>query len=159
MSYRIREATADELDEIGRLYHTVWLETQASLQPASVTAYRNKEFFVERVRRFPSPPLIAEIADKTLGFVAWADNYLGQLYVLSEGRSLGLGRTLLQAGERAIQAAGFKRAYLHCLVGNDSARRFYERCGWHHTGTVTDEAETLDGPVPVASWEMTKTFA
>ncbi|WP_134499869.1 GNAT family N-acetyltransferase [Microvirga pakistanensis] len=152
----IRTARRDELKEIGQLYHAVWRETQASLQPASVAAYRDEAFFVARARRFPTAPLVALSQGRILGFAAWTGCRLGQLYVLPEGRSLGIGRALLERSENAIRAGGFECAELHCLVGNDSARRFYERCGWRHTATLMEEAETLNGPVEVACWEMTK---
>ncbi len=149
-------AGRDDLEAIGRLYHAVWRATQAPLQPPEVAAYRDEAFFIERVRNLPVPPLAAYGEGNLLGFAAWAGDYLGQLYVAPEGRGLGLGRTLLQASEHAIWASGFDRARLHCLVGNDSARAFYERCGWRVADTITEEAETLIGHVPVACWEMVK---
>lgn len=156
MSEGLRTAENHELEAIGRLYHAVWLETQAPLQPSSVARCRTEDFFIERVKRFPVPPLAVSAQGKLLGFAAWADNMLGQLYVAREGRGLGIGRALLQASEHAIWASGFDKAHLHCLIGNHSARSFYERCGWRHAADVTAAAETLDGPVPVACWEMVK---
>jgi GNAT superfamily N-acetyltransferase len=156
MSDWLRAAGQDELEEIGRLYHDVWRETQAPLQPPGVAAYRDENFFIERVKRFPVPPLAAYLDGKLLGFSAWAENTLGQLYIAPEGRKLGLGRALLQASEHAIWASGFDRARLLCLVGNDAARTFYERCGWRHAADIVEAAETRSGPVPVACWEMVK---
>jgi GNAT superfamily N-acetyltransferase len=156
MNGGLRAAGRDELGEIGRLYHAVWQETQASLQPPGVAASRDEAFFIDRVRRFPVPPLAAYCEGKLLGFAAWAENTLGQLYIAPEGRKLGLGRALLLASEHAIWASGFDRARLLCLVGNRNARAFYERCGWRHEGDIVEEAETRSGPVPVACWEMVK---
>lgn len=156
MGEGLRTAGNDELEAIGRLYHAVWLETQAPLQPVSVAEYRNEAFFIERVKRFPVPPLAAYAQGRLLGFAAWAENMLGQLYVAREGRSLGIGRALLQASEHAIWASGFDKAHLHCLVGNHGARSFYERCGWRCADTITEDAETLQGPIPVPCWEMVK---
>lgn len=156
MSDGLRAAERNELEEIGRLYHAVWLETQAALQPPSVAASRSEAFFIERVKRFPVPPLAAYFQGRLLGFAAWAENYLGQLYIAPEGRRLGLGRALLQASETAIWASGFDQAHLHCLVGNHDARAFYERCGWRCMATILEEAETPDGAVPVPCWEMVK---
>ncbi|WP_230531320.1 GNAT family N-acetyltransferase [Microvirga roseola] len=121
MSYHIRTARRDELEEIGRLYHAVWLETQAPLQPRSVAEYRNEAFFIARVRRLPSSPLVAVSQNAILGFSAWSGNYLGQLYVLPEGRSLGLGRSLLQESENAMRASGSDCASLHCWSATTGA--------------------------------------
>ncbi|QRM28764.1 GNAT family N-acetyltransferase [Microvirga sp. VF16] len=152
----LRAAGHNELEEIGRLYHAVWQETQAPLQPPSVAAFRDETFFIERVRNFPVQPLAAYSEDRLLGFAAWAGNTLGQLYIAPAGRKLGLGRALLQASEHAIWASGFDRARLLCLVGNHDARAFYERCGWRHAADIVEAAETWSGPVSVACWEMVK---
>ncbi|WP_262268078.1 GNAT family N-acetyltransferase [Microvirga yunnanensis] len=156
MREELRAAEDDELEAIGRLDHAVWLETQAPLQPSSVAEHRDEAFFIERVKRLPVPPLAVYGQGRLLGFAAWADNLLGQLYVAREGRRLGIGRALLQASEHAIWASGFDRARLRCLVGNHGARSFYERCGWCCTATITEDAETRAGPVPVPCWEMVK---
>lgn len=152
----LRAAEQDELEEIGRLYHAVWRETQAPLQPPDVAAFRDEAFFIERVKGLPVPPLAAYSQGRLLGFAAWAGNHLGQLYLAPEGRGLGLGRVLLQASEHAIWVSGFDQAHLHCLVGNTGARSFYERCGWRHAADTVLEAQTWSGPVPVASWDMVK---
>jgi len=156
MNYDIRTARLDEQGEIGRLYHAVWRETQAALQPPGVAAYRDEEFFIGRVKRFPITPLVAASQGRLLGFAAWSGSYLGQLYVLPAGRNLGIGRALLERSESAIRSNGFDYATLHCLVGNDSARLFYERCYWHCAATLVEKAETSNGPVEVACWKMTK---
>ena len=156
MGDRLRAAAHSELEEIGRLYHRVWRETQAALQPPGVTAFRDEAFFIERVKNFPVPPLAAYLEGRLLGFAAWTQDTLGQLYIAPDGRKLGLGRALLQAAEHAIWASGFDRARLLCLVGNHDARAFYERCGWHYSFDIVEAAETASGPVPVACWEMAK---
>lgn len=156
MRSELRAAERDELEAIGRLYHAVWRETQASLQPRDVAAYRDEAFFIARVRNLPAPPLAAYAQGRILGFAAWTQDYLGQLYIAPDGRGSGLGRRLLQASEDAIRAGGFDRARLLCLLGNHSARAFYERCGWRVADTITEEAETRNGPVPVACWAMVK---
>ena len=156
MHYDIRTAQPDELEEVGRLYYAVWRETQAPLQPPAVAAYRDEEFFITRVKRFPTTPTVVACQGKLLGFAAWTGNYLGQLYVARDGRSLGIGRALLKHSEEAIRTAGFRNATLHCLVGNDNACLFYERCGWRHSANLTEQAETLNGLVEVSCWEMVK---
>lgn len=110
MSDEIRTARQDEIQEIGRLYHAVWRETQGPLQPPGVAAYRDEEFFIARASRFPTSPLVALSQGKLLGFAVRAGCSLGQLYLLPEGRSLGIGRALLEHSENAIQAEGLSVA-------------------------------------------------
>ena len=49
--------------------------------------------------------------------------------------------------------SGIKVAELHCIVGNNRARRFYERMSWQHGGEIHKQMSGLAG---VAFWRMTK---
>jgi GNAT superfamily N-acetyltransferase len=151
----IRPATEAERLAIAELYWTVWRETQAPLQPAEVSALRDRHFFVARVLNFPTPPLAAFVADELAGFAACQGAYLGQLYLGPRARGLGLGRALLAASEAAMRAAGHRLATLRCLVGNP-ARSFYERNGWSLDREATEMVETRSGACPVSSWLMVK---
>jgi GNAT superfamily N-acetyltransferase len=151
----IRPATGTERPAIGELYWSVWRETQAPLQPAEVTALRDRDFFVARVANFPAPPLAAFVADELAGFAACQGAYLGQLYLGPRARGLGLGRALLMASEAAMRAEGHRLATLRCIVGNP-ARVFYERNGWSVDRELTETIETGSGAFPVSSWLMAK---
>jgi GNAT superfamily N-acetyltransferase len=151
----IRPATGAERLAIGELYWSVWRETQAPLQPAEVTARRDRDFFITRVANFPVPPLAAFVADELAGFAACQGAYLGQLYLGPRARGLGLGRALLMASEAAMRAEGHRLATLRCIVGNP-ARAFYERNGWGVDREVIETIETGSGAFPVSSWLMMK---
>ncbi|MGI9039185.1 MAG: GNAT family N-acetyltransferase [Gemmatimonadota bacterium] len=62
---------------------------------------------------------------------------LKKMYVLPEGRGLGLGRQLMAACLAAARAAGYARCYLETLDRMQDARRLYERNGF----------TALDGPL------------
>jgi GNAT superfamily N-acetyltransferase len=51
------------------------------------------------------------------------------IYVVPEWWDAGVGTALLSAAVAALNEAGFDRATLWVLSGNDRARRFYERRG------------------------------
>jgi RimJ/RimL family protein N-acetyltransferase len=51
---------------------------------------------------------------------------------------------------------GTLEAELHCVIGNDRARRFYERMGWLRRGEITEKVAGTRGPVDVPFWCMTK---
>ena len=63
-----------------------------------------------------------------------ATGELYSLYVIPERWRDGIGRTLLGASTLALRDAGFDAATLWVLAGNDRARLFYERFGWHRDG-------------------------
>jgi GNAT superfamily N-acetyltransferase len=56
------------------------------------------------------------------------------LYVSPDWWSTGTGRSLMAAALTALSEAGYRRAVLWVLAGNDRARRFYERAGFTADG-------------------------
>jgi putative acetyltransferase len=55
---------------------------------------------------------------------------LKKMYLLPEGRGLGLGRELMAACLAAARAAGYARCYLETLDRMADARRLYEQNGF-----------------------------
>jgi len=60
-------------------------------------------------------------------------------YVLPTVWERGVGRALMSAAVRSLDAAGFTCATLWVLETNQRARRFYARLGWEPDGAVRDE--------------------
>lgn len=150
----LRTAGPDDVDAIAALYHAVWHETQAPLHPAAVGAARDLAFFRRRVVGYTDPILAAEVDGRIVGFAARRGGYLEALFV--EARKRGVGAVLLAASEEAMRSTGEREATLRCLVGNDAARRFYERRGWRITH---EEQLPVDGPglsVSGRAWVMAK---
>lgn len=56
------------------------------------------------------------------------------LYVAPEERGQGLARALIEATILAARAARLAYVSLHVTIGNDSARRLYERLGFRTVG-------------------------
>jgi GNAT superfamily N-acetyltransferase len=80
--------------------------------------------------------LVAEEEGSVIGFCAvgpaidddWGEVFA--IYVDPRHWGHGVGRGLLVAAEHSLAEAGFPRALLWVLEGNDRARVFYERQGW-----------------------------
>ena len=81
---------------------------------------------------------------------------MGQLYVSVGHRGRGLASELITASEIEMAKPGTKVAELHCIVGNDRARRLYERMCWQHCGEIQKQVSGSHGLVGVAFWRMTK---
>jgi GNAT superfamily N-acetyltransferase len=62
------------------------------------------------------------------------------IYVDPERWGQGVGTDLLAAGEQELAEAGFTRALLWVLEGNERARGFYERQGWALARPIRIEA-------------------
>ena len=87
-----------------------------------------------RWRTFGGDLVVAEDADRLVGFAAFAGAVLHALYVLPAYWGQGLG-------SRLLAAAGPVRE-LWVLRDNARARRFYERHGWRADGTERDASVT-----------------
>ena len=156
----IRRALASDISEVAALYHAVWHETQAPFMPMlpqGELTRRSPEFFVERMTPLLQSTLVTEQNNRIVAFAAWKGPLLGQLFVTTAYRETGTGSSLLIASEIEMAREGTTKAELNCVVGNERARRFYERMGWAHKeqfmyGVVTEDGEQIDVP----HWRMTK---
>ncbi len=75
-----------------------------------------------------------------LAFARWAcilaagEAELLRIAVSPEARGQGLGRTLLEACQGQLTAAGMVRLFLEVRAANASAIRLYRACGWKPVG-------------------------
>jgi GNAT superfamily N-acetyltransferase len=63
---------------------------------------------------------------------------IAALYVDPPSWRAGVGAALLETAWERLRREGFENAILWVLVGNEPARRFYERYGFVADGTVVD---------------------
>ena len=59
---------------------------------------------------------------------------LNQLYVLKRWQGSGVAASLMKWAIQAARTSGMRHIQLSVYVGNDRARRFYERHGFHPVG-------------------------
>jgi ribosomal protein S18 acetylase RimI-like enzyme len=62
------------------------------------------------------------------------------VYTLPEHRGKGIAQQLIQYQLDKGKALGFDRALITCSIGNENARRLYEKCGFQLVGQGTSEA-------------------
>ena len=155
----IRQALAADISNVALLYHTVWHETQAPFMPAEECELRSMPFFVERMTALLPTTLVAERHGAIVAFSAWKSGLLGQIFVAPAHRGSGVAATLLIATEIAMAKEGTLEAELHCVIGNDRARRFYEHMGWLRRGEIAEKVAGTHGPVDVPFWCMTKVLS
>jgi GNAT superfamily N-acetyltransferase len=151
-----RPAGEADVAAVARLYHDVWHETHPGFMPGEETSLRTPAFFVERVAGLLPTTLVVERDGTVVGFAARTGGFLGQLYVDRTHRGSAVAGMLLAETERRMAQEGIALAELHCVMGNERARRFYERMGWKHTGRVTEAVAGPNRPVAVEFWCMTK---
>jgi RimJ/RimL family protein N-acetyltransferase len=84
---------------------------------------------------------------------------LGQLFVAIGHRGTGIAPSLLTAAEIEVAKEGTTKAELHCVVGNERARRFYERMGWESQGKIMEHVAGEHRQIEVTFWRMMKVLS
>ncbi|QIG39862.1 GNAT family N-acetyltransferase [Microbacterium sp. 4R-513] len=146
---RVRRATVDDARAIATIRIRTWREAYRGLIPEEVMDRFDIDRETERRTvhwddRHADPQSVELIAEVDAEPVGWAtagpsrdDDGSGEvyaIYALPEHWSTGVGHALLVEAERALRAAGFRRAHLWYLDGNERAASFYERHGWIEDG-------------------------
>ena len=155
----IRRARASDIGQVAALYHAVWHETQAPFMPPAEIIHRSMEFFVHRMTRLLHSTLVTEQDGEIAAFSAWRGHLLGQLFVATPHRGTGIASSLLIASEIEMAKEGTVEAELHCVVGNERARCFYERMGWLHRGRIMEWLAGEQAQIEVPFWRMKKVLS
>ena len=155
----IRRAHASDVSQVAALYHAVWHETQGPFMPHAEITHRSMKFFVDRMTALLQSTLVAELNGEIAAFSAWRGQLLGQLFVAVPHRGTAVASSLLIASEVEMAKEGTAEAELHCVVGNERARRFYVRMGWVHRGKIMEQVAGEHEQVNVPFWRMTKVLA
>lgn len=153
----VRTATLDDARAIAIVQVETWRAAYADLMPEALlqrmdvdrNAARRAETWAERHH---DPRIVDLVAERDGEVVGWAcvgptdqDDLPGHgqlfaIYALAATWSSGVGHALMAAAEASLRDAGFDRACLYVLDGNDRAAGFYERHGWREDGhTWVDE--------------------
>jgi GNAT superfamily N-acetyltransferase len=153
---QVRSADAAEIDHLARLWHDVWHETHAPLQPPELIRLRTLESFRERLQAALPDIRAAGPLGAPVGFHVIKGDELYQLFVSPEARGSGVAVALIADAEAQLAERGVETAWLACAIGNHRAARFYEKSGWRLAGTVVNPAETSSGPFPLDVWRYEK---
>ncbi len=153
MPVLLREGQHQDQPVMAEIYWSCFHEVMAPLAPPEALPYRTRDYFEHRLDLYPQL-LVAEEVGHIVGFAAWAGGYIDALFIRPRWRNQGVGERLLAGVEQRIAAAGLPIASLFAFVGNDGAKRFYERHGWQIIGTETGVpmrwCETSRSMVPIA---------
>lgn len=140
----LRAATLADVEVVTDYYFRAWRSNLAHLfAPGALDEIPDK-LWTERSAIFARwfgghdghRSLVAVSGDggAPFGHVTVVDDELLHLFIDPGRQGGGVGTALLDAGEQMIADAGYERARLMTLVGNDAAVAFYARHGWSVTG-------------------------
>jgi ribosomal protein S18 acetylase RimI-like enzyme len=133
-----------DADDLARLHVRSWRETYSGLLPQAYLSRMRPQDHARRFARQLLVPrkgeavLIAEASEGPVGYASGAvlrgderraDAELFTLYVLRAAQGVGVGKALLGASARVLQAEGARSMMLFVLSPNQTARRFYEHLG------------------------------
>ena len=156
MSSPIRDAQESELDALASVWYDAWQDGHAAVVPAELAQRRTWGRFRERLQNALEEVRVAGPVGAPVGFSMLKDGELYQLFVASSTRGSGVAAALIADAEARLSARGFETAFLTVAIGNDRAARFYEKCGWHRTGTVIEELDTPEGRIRLEVWRYEK---
>ena len=148
----VRAATSADADAIGRVQVETWRVAYAGLLPQETLDAFDVEgrqrMWREGLARTPRPgsaTFVAVSDHEVIGFATVgacdSEEGTGELYAIYVDPSswgTGAGRSLIERSERSLRDAGFARALLWVLEGNERAERFYRAAGWEHDGEKED---------------------
>jgi phosphinothricin acetyltransferase len=150
-STAVREARADDLEAIRRIYNEGIEDRIATLDEDPKSHEEIEAWFSDHGGRYAV--LVAERAGEIAG---WASlnrytlrcAYGGvadlSVYVARAQRGTGIGTALLAALEPAARARGFHKIVLFTFESNAAGRKLYERRGFREVGVFRDHGQ-LEG--------------
>jgi GNAT superfamily N-acetyltransferase len=152
----LRPAQPRDVDEIAAIWHQGWRDGHLGHVPDSLTAARTEDSFRLRAGQRVGETVVASVDGAVAGFIMVTGDEVEQVYVSAAHRGTGVAAVLLAEAERLVKAAGYPRAWLAVVAGNDRARRFYARQGWTDDGLIDYPAATADGPIHIPAHRYVK---
>jgi GNAT superfamily N-acetyltransferase len=162
MAITVRTSRVTDARAIATVRVRTWRAAYADLLAPDLLAGLDidRESIVRAARwnEFHADPRRHElVAERDGEVVGWASGGPGReddlpgagelyaIYALPHAWSTGVGRALLAESETRLAHAGYARAFLWYLDGNDRAAAFYERQGWHEDGGVKVDERLVAG--------------
>jgi GNAT superfamily N-acetyltransferase len=152
----VRDAEESELDELATVWYQAWRDGHESVVPTELTRRRTRERFRDRLKAALAEVRVVGPVGAPIGFSMLKGDELYQLFVSARARGSGVAAALIADAEARLAVRGVETAWLTCAIGNDRAARFYEKCGWHRSGTVVEKLDTPEGTMRLEVWRYEK---
>jgi putative acetyltransferase len=140
----IRHLTIDDMDAAAKVLRRAFDERLPSLAGLH-TPEEDQEYF--RNRLFSETEMWGAFDDHLVGFIAFANEWIEQLYILPEWQGRGIGKALVK-----IAKAKFPSLRLWTFQQNEPAKQFYERNGFVPIETTDGLGNEAKAPDILYQW-------
>lgn len=150
--YKIRCADVKDAGVLGKIHSESWKTAYKGIVPDSVldniSADKRKKYFEKALSEGSEENYLVFSDDKAVGFMCIGkcrdqdkDDTYGEIwgiYLLPEYWNKGIGSYFINWGLNELKKRGYKKVTLWVLEANYNARKFYEKIGFKHEGTIKD---------------------
>jgi ribosomal protein S18 acetylase RimI-like enzyme len=150
--YKIRYADANDAKVLGEIHSKSWEVAYKDIVPDEIlnrmTAEKRQKYFHKALTEYWEEDALIFKDNKAAGFICIGkcrdkdkDDTYGEiwgLYLLPEYWNKGIGTYFINWGLNELKRRNYKKATLWVLEENLNARKFYEKIGFEHDGTVEE---------------------
>jgi ribosomal protein S18 acetylase RimI-like enzyme len=150
--YEIRYADVSDAEVLGEIHSKSWKIAYKNIVPDSILdnirAENRKKYFEKALSEQTEEDALIYVDNKAVGFMCVGkcrdkdqDISCGEIwgiYLLPEYWNKGIGAYFIQWGLKELKNRNYKKVTLWVLEDNLSARKFYEKMGFRHDGTVKE---------------------
>ncbi|AUS98388.1 GNAT family N-acetyltransferase [Clostridium thermosuccinogenes] len=150
--YKVRRADVNDAKALGEIHASSWKIAYKGIVPDSIldniSAYKRQKYFEKALSEGWEEDFLIFADDKAVGLMCIGrcrdedkDDTYGEiwgLYLLPEYWNKGIGSYFINWGLNELKNRGYKKVTLWVLEENLNARKFYEKMGFKHDGTVKE---------------------
>jgi GNAT superfamily N-acetyltransferase len=152
----LRQGSQNDASDIAEIWHLGWRDGHLGLVPQELVDARTEESFRARAAARAGEATVAVVDGAIAGFIIVVGDEVEQVYVSALHRGTGVAGVLISEAERQVRANGHSKAWLAVVPGNERARAFYERSGWHDGGPFVYATAAETGLIEVPCRRYTK---
>ncbi|WP_242837289.1 GNAT family N-acetyltransferase [Alkaliphilus transvaalensis] len=150
MMCNIRYASVDDAEILGVIHSQSWKMAYKNIVPDeildNITSDKRTEYFRKALKEGWEEDAIIYKDNKAVGLICIGkcrdtdkEDLYGEIrgiYLLPEYWNIGIGTQLISWGLNELKKRAYKEVTLWVLEENLNARKFYEKVGFKHDGTV-----------------------
>jgi phosphinothricin acetyltransferase len=159
---RVRAATEDDLEPLNDVYNHYVRETHVTFDLEPVTMEKRREWFSHYGSDGPHRLLVAEAAEKVIGFASssrfrpkpgYDTSVETSVYIAPDSVGRGAGKRLYEALFKSLEGEDIHRAYAGIALPNPASIALHERFGFKRVALFTEQGRKFDRYWDVAWFE------